>query len=64
MNWFKNKCIDIKFWFKYDLSFKHIWAFFKDRIDAVFFCLMLLVVGIYSPRILRRLILDSTRDVK
>jgi hypothetical protein len=58
-----DKWRDFKFWYD-DKPFSKFYRSIKDRFDAVIFCLLLLAVGIYSPRALRRIMIDSLRDTK
>ena len=46
------------------LTFRKIKNSVCDRFDAVFFCLMLLCVGIISPKQLRTLMIDALTDQK
>lgn len=62
--WFKDKLTDFKFWWKYEHPFRNCWRGFKDRVDAVIFCIMLLIVGIYSPKTLRRIMIDALNEKK
>lgn len=62
--WCRDKLDDLRYWIKHDRPLVKLWRGIKDRLDAVAFCLMLLVVGVYSPRILRKLIIDSINNTK
>jgi len=61
--WLADKFDDFKYWLR-DRPFKKLWHGFRDRVDAVIFCLMLLIVGIYSPRTLRRIMVDALNERK
>jgi hypothetical protein len=61
--WIIDRSYDFYWWIK-DRPFTRCWRGFKDRIDVVLFCLMLLIVGIYSPRSFRKLIIDSINNKK
>jgi len=63
MLWLKDRYEDFIFWYT-DKPFTKIWRGIKDRFDALVFCLLLLAVGIYSPRALRQIMIDSLRDSK
>jgi hypothetical protein len=63
MSWLKARYEDFIFWCT-DKPFTKIWRGIKDRFDAVVFCLLLLAVGIYSPKELRKIIIDSLKDTK
>jgi hypothetical protein len=58
ITWITNKFEDLAFWFR-DRPLTKIWQGIKDRFDAVIFCLLMLVVGIYSPETLRSMMLDA-----
>ena len=63
MDWIRDRVEDLRFWW----SKKPLRKFargFRDRVDAFFFCMMLLIVGIWSPRMLRRLMIDALKDNK
>jgi hypothetical protein len=61
--WVSEKYEDFVFWYT-DKPFTKVWRGTKDRFDAVVFCLLLLVVGIYSPKALRQIMIDALRDTK
>ena len=61
--WLSNKYEDFLFWYS-DKPFANAWRGIRDRIDAAIFCLLLLAVGIYSPRTLRRIMIDAIKDTK
>jgi hypothetical protein len=61
--WIIDRSYDVYWWIK-DRPFSKFWHGFKDRLDAVVFCLILLAVGIYSPRSFRKLIIDSINNKK
>ena len=61
--WLSNRYEDFLFWYT-DKPFTKIWNGFRDRIDAAVFCLLLLVVGIYSPSTLRQVMIDALKDAK
>ena len=61
--WLSDRYNDFVFWYT-DKPFTKIWRGIKDRFDAVVFCLLLLAVGIYSPRALRQIMIDALRDTK
>jgi hypothetical protein len=63
MEWIRNRYDDFVFWWV-DRPFSKLWKAVVSRIDAFFFCLLLMVVGIYSPRSLRNMIIDSIKDKK
>ena len=61
--WIIDRSYDVYWWIK-DRPVAGCWRGVKDRFDAVVFCLILLVVGIYSPRVFRKLIIDSINNKK
>lgn len=61
--WLSNKYEDFLFWYT-DKPFTKTWRGIRDRFDAVIFCLLLLAVGIYSPKTLRQVMIDAIRDTK
>jgi hypothetical protein len=61
--WLSNKYEDFIFWYS-DKPFSKIWNGITDRCHAVVFCLLLLLVGIYSPKALRKVMIDALRDTK
>jgi hypothetical protein len=61
--WVSEKYEDFAFWWN-DNPFTKVWRGTKDRFDAAVFCLLLLAVGIYSPRALRQIMIDALRDTK
>lgn len=61
--WFKDRYDDFKFWLR-SRPFRRFSRAVKDRIDAFVFCFLLMIVGIYSPRQLRILMLDALREKK
>jgi len=61
MIWLRYRWEDFLYWYS-DKPFTKIWQGTKDRVDAVIFCLLLLVVGIYSPKSLRSMMVDSIMD--
>jgi hypothetical protein len=63
MQWLKDRAEDIAFWWSTN-PIKKLWRGMKDRFDAAIFCLLLLAVGIYSPRALRAIMVDSLKDSK
>ena len=63
MNWIRNRYDDFIFWYT-DKPFTKVWHGIKDRFDATIFCLLLLAVGICSPKALRQIMVDSLRDTK
>jgi hypothetical protein len=60
ITWIIIKFEDLVFWYR-DRPFNKIWQGIKDRLDAVVFCLLLLVVGIYSPNTLRSIMIDALK---
>lgn len=64
LTWLKDKLDDFKSWLRYDKPIQKFWKGTRDRVEAVIFCLMLLIVGIYSPRLLRQTIIDSLKHTK
>jgi hypothetical protein len=46
------------------LTLRNIYNFFRDRVDAIVFCGLLLIVGIISPRQLRILMIDALKEKK
>jgi hypothetical protein len=62
-NWIIDLGYDIKWWYK-DRPFKKMYRSIADRVNAFFFCLMLMIVGIWKPRMLRNLMVDSLKDNK
>lgn len=63
MLWLKNRYEDFIFWYT-DRPFTKIWQAISDRFNAVVFCLLLLLVGICSPKALRKIMIDSLKDTK
>lgn len=61
--WLLEKYEDFAFWWN-DNPFTKVWQGAKDRFDAAVFCLLLLAVGIYSPRALRQIMVDALKDSK
>jgi len=61
--WIIDKWNDFKWWYV-DNPYTKIWKGIKDRVDAFVFCSMLLIVGVCSPKTLRKLMVDSLRDTK
>jgi fumarate reductase subunit C len=61
IRWIEEKFDDLVYWWK-DRPFKRLWAATSDRISAVIFCLLLLIVGIYSPKVLRKVMRDSLTE--
>jgi hypothetical protein len=57
----KDKWQDFVYWYR-DKPFTKIWRGIKDRVDAFIFCFLLLLVGIYSPKALRKIMIDSLKD--
>ena len=54
---------DIRYWLS-NLSLRKAWQGVRDRFDAVIFCLLLLLVGIYSPKTLRAVMIDALKETK
>lgn len=63
MDWLRDRIDDVRFWWK-DRPIRKFWRGFKDRVDAFIFCIMLLVVGVWSPKLLRQLMIDALKDSK
>ena len=63
INWVVNKWQDFVYWYC-DKPFTKIWRGVKDRVDAFIFCTLMLIVGLYSPRALRRMMIDALKDSK
>ena len=61
--WVSEKYEDFAFWWN-DNPFTKVWQGTKDRFDAAVFCLLLLAVGIYSPKALKKIMIDALRDSK
>jgi hypothetical protein len=59
----RDKWFDLVYWCK-DRPLSKLWRGTKDRVDAFIFCFLLLLVGIYSPRALRQIMIDSLKDTK
>ena len=63
MKWFSDRYDDFVFWWV-DRPYLKLWKAIVSRVDAFFFCLLLMAVGIYSPRSLRNMIIDSVKEHK
>jgi hypothetical protein len=61
--WVLDKYDDVRFWWD-NKPIKRLWRGTRDRFDAAMFCILLLVVGIYSPRALRQIMIDALKDSK
>ena len=62
-NWLINTYDNIVFWWV-DKPYLKLWRAISERVEAVAFCLILLFLAIYSPKLLRHVILESTKDRK
>ena len=59
--WVSERYEDFKFWYS-DRPYTKVWQGIKDRFNAIIFCLLLLMVGIYSPSALRKIMVDALKD--
>ena len=57
-NWIQDRKYDFYFWWD-NKPFKKIYNGVVDRFHAFIFCLLLLIVGVFSPKTLRKLMIDA-----
>jgi hypothetical protein len=56
--WIEDRTYDVYFWWQ-DKPIRKLWRGILNRVRAIWFCLLLLGVAVYSPKMLREVILNS-----
>ena len=63
-DWIRDLYSDIYYWWRYSRPFSKFWPAIRDRVEAFFLCIFLAFVGVYSPKILRRMIINAAEDIR
>jgi hypothetical protein len=64
LDWIRDLYSDIYYWWRYSRPCATLWTAVRDRVEAFFLCLFLAVVGLYSPKTVRRMIINAAEDIR